>query len=167
MARIGILTCSNATQDLGCSAVVCLADLQKRKGAFSDYPPGEVLDLVGIINCPGCPTLTGPDKLLQQIRSLTEFRLDSIHFTYCLKVLCPFVEQYRKELEKAFPDVDIVVGTHEEKKSPVEFRSMVSDLFRQKRKSMVDIISGKMGKGGESESESPRKDSGGFFLKMF
>ncbi len=26
MARIGILTCSNATQDLGCSSVSCLAD---------------------------------------------------------------------------------------------------------------------------------------------
>lgn len=34
MARVGILTCSNATQDLGCSSVVCLADLRKRKGFF-------------------------------------------------------------------------------------------------------------------------------------
>ena len=32
MARIGILTCSNATQDLGCSSASCLADLRKKKG---------------------------------------------------------------------------------------------------------------------------------------
>jgi len=31
MARIGILTCSNATQDLGCSSVSCLHDMRKRK----------------------------------------------------------------------------------------------------------------------------------------
>lgn len=62
MARIGILTCSNATQDLGCSSASCLADFRKRRGAFADYPKDEPLDLVGIINCPGWPTLTGSEK---------------------------------------------------------------------------------------------------------
>ncbi|MDA3821662.1 MAG: CGGC domain-containing protein [Bacteroidales bacterium] len=70
MAKIGILTCSNATQDLGCSSVSCLADFRKRKGTFSDYPENEKLTLAGIINCPGCPTLTGSDKLIERIRSL-------------------------------------------------------------------------------------------------
>lgn len=81
MARIGILTCSNATQDLGCSSVSCLADFRKREGTFAEYPEDEKLTLVGIINCPGCPTLTGPDKLPQRIRALTEFKVDTIHFT--------------------------------------------------------------------------------------
>ncbi|MDI6913142.1 MAG: CGGC domain-containing protein [Desulfitobacteriaceae bacterium] len=57
MARIGILTCSNATRDLGCLSVSCLHDLRKRKGAFARYPSEEKLDLVGIINCSGCPSL--------------------------------------------------------------------------------------------------------------
>jgi hypothetical protein len=70
MARIGILTCSNATQDLGCSSVSCLSDFRKRKKVFANYPPDEKLTLMGIINCPGCPTLTGPDKLIQGIRAL-------------------------------------------------------------------------------------------------
>ena len=56
MARIGILTCTNATQDLGCSSVSCLRDMRKRKGAFEKYKDDEKLDLVGIINCSGCPT---------------------------------------------------------------------------------------------------------------
>ncbi|GBE02997.1 CGGC domain protein [bacterium BMS3Abin08] len=90
MARIGVLTCSNATQDLGCSSASCLADFRKRRGSFADYPQDEPLDLVGIINCPGCPTVIGADKLLQRIRALTEFRVDVIHFTYCIKALCPF-----------------------------------------------------------------------------
>ena len=143
MARIGILTCSNATQDLGCSSVSCLADFRKRKGTFADYPEDEKLTLVGIINCPGCPTLTGPDKLLQRIRALTAFKADTIHFTYCIKSLCPFKESYKKALEEEFPTIKIVIGTHQEHVRPEEFRHRVKKLFCQQHKSMVDIILGK------------------------
>ena len=140
MARIGILTCSNATQDLGCSSASCLADLRKRRGTFSGYPADEPLDLVGIINCPGCPTLTGPDKLLLRIRALTEFRAGSIHFANCVKALCPFQEQYRRALESAFPDITVSIGTHQEHITAEEFRARVKRLFNQKRKTMVDMI---------------------------
>ncbi len=140
MAKIGILTCSNATQDLGCSAASCLSDLRKRKGTFASYPAEEKLTLMGIINCPGCPTLTGPDKLLRRIRALTEFGIDTIHFTYCMKALCPFKETYKAALEGAFPRVRIVIGTHEEHVTPEEFRRRVKKLFCQPRKTMVDVI---------------------------
>lgn len=140
MARIGILTCSNATQDLGCSSASCLADLRKRRGTFADYPKDEPLDLVGIINCPGCPTLTGADKLLQRIRALTEFRVDAIHFTYCMKALCPFKEKYKTALEEAFSNIKIVIGTHQEHVIPEEYRKRVRKLFCQPRKMMVDLI---------------------------
>jgi predicted metal-binding protein len=140
MAKIGILSCSNATQELGCSSVSCLADLRNRKGAFAVYPAEEKLTLVGIINCPGCPTLTGTDKLLQRIRALTEFGVDAIHFTYCMKALCPFKEKYKSALEEAFPDIRIVIGTHEEHLTPEEYRRRVKQLFCQPRKTMVDII---------------------------
>ncbi len=140
MARIGILTCSNATQDLGCSSVSCLADFRKRKGSFADYPQEEKLTLVGIINCPGCPTLTGPDKLLQRIHALTECGVDVIHFTYCIKALCPFKEKYKTALEEAFPNIRIVIGTHEEHVTPDEYRRRVKKLFCQPHKTMVDII---------------------------
>lgn len=140
MAKIGILTCSNATQDLGCSSVSCLANFRKRQGTFGDYPDDEALTLVGIINCPGCPTLTGPDKLLQRIRALTEFHGDSIHFTYCLLALCPFKEKYRKSLEEAFPGIKIVMGTHQSKLTPDEYRNKIKKLFNQEVKTMVDVI---------------------------
>jgi predicted metal-binding protein len=140
MPRIGILTCSNATQDLACSSVSCLVDLRKRRGAFAEYPANEPLDLVGIINCPGCPTLTGPDKLLQRIRALTEFRMDAVHFTNCVKALCPFRESYKKALEEAFPKIRIVIGTHQEHITPEEFRERVKKLFCQQKKTMVDVI---------------------------
>ena len=140
MARIGILTCSNATQELGCSSASCLSDFRKHKGAFSEYSETEQLTLVGIINCPGCPTLTGPDKLLQRIRGLTEFGVETIHFSYCIKALCPFKQKYKKALEETFPQIRIVIGTHTENVSPEEFRGRVKNLFHQPRKTMVDII---------------------------
>ena len=140
MVRIGILTCSNATQDLGCSSVSCLADLRKRRGAFASYPMDEPLDLVGIINCPGCPTLTGTDKLMQRIRALTEFKIDAVHLSYCMKALCPFKEKYKSSLEEKFPNIKFVVGTHEEHITTDEFKKKIKDVFNQPRKTMVDII---------------------------
>ena len=140
MAKIGILACSNATQDLGCSSVSCLSDFRKRKGTFADYPQEEKLTLTGIINCPGCPTLAGPDKLLQRIRALTEFGVDVIHFGFCMKALCPFREKYKTALQQAFPKVRVVIGTHEEHVTPEEFRRRVKKLFCQPRKTMVDLI---------------------------
>jgi predicted metal-binding protein len=140
MARIGILTCSNATQDLGCSSVVCLADLRKRKGFFAAYPQEEPLDLVGIINCPGCPTLAGPEKLLQRIRALTEFRMQAIHFTNCIKHLCPFKEKYRAVLEEEFPEIRLVMGTHAEQGTGPDFLELARGLFSQPRRTMVDVI---------------------------
>ena len=140
MAKIGILTCSNATQDLGCSSAVCLSDYRKRKGTFAEYPADEKLTLAGIINCPGCPTLTGPDKLLRRVRALTEFNVDTIHFTYCMKALCPFKEKYKAALEEAFPKIRVVIGTHEEHVTPEEYRKRVKKLFCQSQKTMVDVI---------------------------
>lgn len=140
MAKIGILTCSNATQDLGCSSVSCLADFRKRRRTFTDYPQEEKLTLTGIINCPGCPTLTGPDKLIERIRALTDFQVDTILFSYCVKALCPFKEKYKTALEQSFPNIGIVIGTHEEHITPEEFRCRVKKLFCQTRKTMVDII---------------------------
>ena len=60
MARIAILTCSNCTQDSNCASVVCLGDMRKRRGFFAPYPQDQPLDLIGIINCAGCPTLAAP-----------------------------------------------------------------------------------------------------------
>lgn len=140
MPRIGILTCSNATQDLGCSSASCLADLRKRKGTFADYPADQPLDLVGIINCPGCPTLTGPDKLLLRLRGLTEFRVDAIHFANCVKSLCPFKASYEKALKESFPSIIIIIGTHQEHITPEEFRCRVKKLQGQPRKTMIDLI---------------------------
>lgn len=144
MARIGIMTCSNAAQELGCSASACLGDLRKRKGAFAAYPADKALDLVGIINCPGCPTLTGPEKILNRIRALSEFKVDSIHLSYCMAALCPFKQKYLEALKAEFPAINFILGTHQEHISYEEFRDKTRTLFTQPRKTMVDVILGRV-----------------------
>lgn len=143
MSRIGILTCSNATGELGCSSVSCLRDLRKREGEFSRYTKAEPLDLVGIISCPGCPTVAGPVKLLQRIRGLTEFRVDAIHFSYCMLALCPFKEKYLSTLREHFPGIEIIEGTHSPHVTRDTFRDEVRRLFGQTRRTMTDVIRGR------------------------
>jgi len=112
MARIGILTCSNCTQDTNCAAVVCLGDMRKRRGFFERYRDDETLDLIGIINCAGCPTLAAPEKILKRVRALGEYRLDALHFSYCMTVLCPFLKKYKAVIAATYPGLEIVLGTH-------------------------------------------------------
>ncbi len=112
MARIGILTCSNCTQDSNCASVVCLADLRKRKGFFEVYPQNEPLDLIGIINCVGCPTIAAPDKILKRVRAVAQFRIDALHLSFCMVTLCPFIKSYTALIKQEFPGINIVMGTH-------------------------------------------------------
>ena len=73
MARIGILTCSNCTQDTNCASVVCLGDMRKRRGLFERYSSENQLDLIGIISCSGCPTLAAPEKILKRVEALAGY----------------------------------------------------------------------------------------------
>jgi len=107
MSRIGILTCSNCTQELDCASVVCLGDLRKRKGFFQRYEGDEDLILVGIINCAGCPTLGAPEKILRKVKSLAAFRIDAIHLSYCVTALCPFKKKY---VDHGCPNVEGIRG---------------------------------------------------------
>lgn len=142
MARIGIITCSNCTQDLDCASVVCLGDLRKRKGFFQDYPPDEKLELVGIINCAGCPTVNAPAKILRRVKAIAEFRVDAIHFSFCLTSLCPFKEKYTRVIQEAYPGIKLVMGTH----TPIDskhFQEEVKDLLCAGRLSATELIKGR------------------------
>jgi len=121
MARIGILTCSNCIQETNCASVVCLADMRKRRGLFERYSKDEPLDLIGIISCAGCPTVIAPEKILRRVRALAEFRLDALHFSYCITALCPFIEKYQKIIKNAYPDLEIIKLTLKLPDGPLKF----------------------------------------------
>ena len=142
MTRIGILSCSNSTQETNCAMVSCLRDVRKRQGFFARYRDDENLELVGIINCAGCPTIAAPQKILKKVQALTSFRLDVLHLTYCFVTLCPFQKLYQKTIAKAWPEIEIVAGTH----TPVnqdEFKRGMRELLApelSKPKDMTDLI---------------------------
>ena len=144
MARIGILSCSNCTQETDCCMWACLKDLRKRKGFFERYPANEPLDLVGVINCAGCPTNAVPEKILRKVRALASFKLDALHLTYCMTALCPFQKAYQKVIAEAFPHLEVIEGTH----TPIdggEFKRAMRELLNPtliRPMAMTDLIKG-------------------------
>jgi predicted metal-binding protein len=138
MARIGIITCSNCTGEANCASVVCLGDLRKRRGFFERYQDEERLDLIGMISCAGCPTLAAPEKILKRVRALAAYRLDALHLSYCMTVLCPFLEKYQKVIRQHFPNLVIVAGTHAPKDKE-EYRKGVRELLCPSMNSIQDM----------------------------
>ena len=148
MARIGILTCSNCTQETNCAAVVCLGDMRKRRGFFERYRDEEKLDLIGIINCAGCPTLAAPEKILKRVKALAEYRLDALHVSYCMTALCPFLKKYQAVIRENYPGLEIIPGTHIPKDRE-QFREDVKELLCQCSpavQDMNDVIRGTLKK---------------------
>jgi predicted metal-binding protein len=144
VTRIGIITCSNCTQDTNCAAVVCLGDMRKRRGFFERYQGEEKLDLIGIINCAGCPTIAAPEKILKRVKALTDYRLDALHFSYCMAALCPFLKKYQAVIAKLYPELEIVLGTHIPKDKS-QFQKDVKELLcptDSNVQDMNDIIKG-------------------------
>jgi predicted metal-binding protein len=144
MARIGIITCSNCTQESHCASVVCLGDMRKRKGFFERYPKEEPLDLIGVINCAGCPTLAAPEKILKKVRAVAEFKLDALHFSYCMTALCPFISKYEKVIKEVYPQLEIVMGTHQPADKG-QFRKGVKEILCPTisvQQTMKDLIKG-------------------------
>ena len=152
MARIGIITCSNCTQESNCASVVCLGDMRKRKGLFERYPKEEPLDLIGIINCAGCPTLAVPEKILKRVRAVAEFKLDALHFSYCMTALCPFLSKYEKVIRADYPRLEIVLGTHKPL-DKTEFQKGVKEILCptiSAQQTMTDLIKGRLRLPGDS-----------------
>jgi predicted metal-binding protein len=144
MARIGIITCSNCTQECNCAAVVCLGDLRKRRGFFEKYPKEEPLDLIGIISCAGCPTAAAPEKILRRVRAVAEFKVEALHFSFCMTAICPFINMYVDLIKTRFPEINLVMGTHQPTDKE-RFRSGVKELLCQTLaapQTMNDLIKG-------------------------
>ena len=110
--RVGIVICGNTSRDMNCSSTMCLLDFQRNRSAFAGYPGGGGSELVGIISCAGCPTLAAPEKILHRVKPLVDLGVDAIHLSTCMLALCPFKNKYKGIIEKAFPGIPVVEGTH-------------------------------------------------------
>ena len=143
MIKLGIVTCSNATQDLDCCSVSCLRDFNKRLGGFSRYPENQVVRLVGLISCSGCPTRAYPEKILRRVDSLAQFGVTNIHFSNCMAAFCPFMKKYYEVILEKYPAMELIEGTHERHISNEAFREKMRCAFETGGK-MPDLILGKI-----------------------
>ena len=140
MAKVGILTCSNSTQNVGCSSFKCIEDIYENRGEFERYKENGGAVLAGIINCAGCPTAVAPEKILDRVRSLAFLGVDAIHMSSCMMSLCPFKNKYAKLLKEHFPEIEIVQGTHVEPPEVIQmFTDGVKGMLTQPRMTMADM----------------------------
>ena len=131
MKRIGIIACANTTNTLDCPLSPCLRDFYDRKGEFARYQDTE-LELTGIVSCPGCLGGLAPEVILSKAHSLVHYGVDAIHLTYCMKIFCSYLKKHEKILRKRYPEIEIIVGTHEPHQPTESLRKSVSDFLRQK-----------------------------------
>ncbi|KHK00815.1 CGGC domain-containing protein [Desulfovibrio sp. TomC] len=135
MTDIGILTCSNTTQDVGCSTFGCLRAASEGTGHFAGYADG--VRVVGVINCAGCPGRHAHDKILRRVGALAASGVTAIHLAACMVESCPFVGKYERTIQAAYPELAVVRGTHPQ--PPAEFLERLQAQMIAPRKSVPQI----------------------------
>ncbi|MGM0504230.1 MAG: CGGC domain-containing protein [Bacteroidota bacterium] len=105
--KIGIIICHRYHT---CAGGKCFRAMKNREGAFSIYPKGEELELVGYTTCDGCPGGNIEHAPAEMIKNGAEV----IHLATGLIVgypPCPRIEHFKKFIENNYK-VKVVYGTH-------------------------------------------------------
>lgn len=158
MTKVGIIRCRNLTQEMGCCSYMCLKELNRGAGHFARYAESGGAELMGIISCAGCPTAVVPERILSRVRALVDLGAEAVHLSSCLEYVCPFKNKYKFLIERDFPKVKVVVGTHgyvrDKETSQKMFREIIKSLLNQPRQSMTDVFRYML----EQESRRPAGD---------
>lgn len=111
--KVGFIRCMQ-TEDY-CPGTTCFKMVKLHKGSFEYIE--EDIDIVGFINCGGCPG----KKAVLRARELVKRGADTIAFSSCIKLgtpigyPCPFAAKMKKLIMTDLPDVKILDYTHESK----------------------------------------------------
>lgn len=110
MMKVGIIRCMQ-TEDY-CPGSTCFQMIREQKGAFAGQ---EDIEIVGFINCGGCPG----KKAVLRARELLRRGADTIVFSSCIQkgtpigYPCPFAKRMRELIQKEAGDsVQILDYTH-------------------------------------------------------
>ena len=90
--------------------------------------------------------MAAPEKILKRVRALAEFRLDALHLSFCLTAVCPFVKKYIEIIKEAYPDLEIVMGTHQPM-DKTHFQQGLKELLCQtlsQPQTMNDMVRGNL-----------------------
>lgn len=104
--RVGIVRCLSHSHN--CPATACFRAIIEKEGSFANY--GDV-ELVGITTCGGCP-VDNTKSNLEEVELLLNRGAEAIHLSTCFVSLCPFKEKLKEDVQKAHPDLKVVMGTH-------------------------------------------------------
>jgi len=109
--KLGIIRCMQ-TEDF-CPGTTDFRMIREKKGAFSDIE--EPIELVGFINCGGCPA----KKTVLRAKELIRRGADTIAFASCIQrgtpigYACPFADKMKELVQKEAGDsVRIIDYTH-------------------------------------------------------
>jgi hypothetical protein len=75
---------------------------------------------MGVINCAGCAGKRSHDKILRRVGALAASGVSAIHLSFCLLHGCLFVAKYEASINKAFPGLTVVRGSHPELPEEIE-----------------------------------------------
>jgi predicted metal-binding protein len=141
--KVGILTCRNAKQDLYCTSSMCLHALRESICGFEAYHESGGAELLGIGTCDGCPTLAAPERIIKRVKGMVDLGASAIHLSSCMMALCPFRNKYISILQEAFPDVQIVPGTHWDPEGPEVggkwLQSVVRPMLSEVPETLADV----------------------------
>ncbi len=136
MPRIGIINCSTM-KELGCPVNECFKAIRNRTGEFeNNEDQNEDIELVGVVSCSGCPTISAYERISINVRSLVEAGAEVVHLSTCIKTLCPFKNKYKTILEERYPDTIFKMGTHSSTIKGVDEDTFVK-LMREHSRAML------------------------------
>lgn len=136
MTKIGIIICARYKD---CGGGKCLRALRERVGAFSIYPQGEEVEIVGYSTCGGCPG--GNVEYVP-----AEFKKNgatAVHLATGLVVgypTCPNIRRFQAYIEAAY-GLPVVIGTHP---IPQKYMDLHARLPFWKESRMEELAGGLM-----------------------
>ena len=107
MKKIGIIICARFRD---CGGGKCFRALRERRGAFSIYPAGHPVEIVGYSTCGGCPG----GNVEYVPAEMKKNGAEVIHLATGLVVgypPCPNIRRFKTFIETAY-GLPVVIGTH-------------------------------------------------------
>lgn len=102
--KLGIIRCMQ-TEDY-CPGTTDFRVIKERGGAFSTVAKDEDIEIIGFINCGGCPA----KKAVLRARELVKRGADTIAFASCIQkgtpigYPCPFAKKMKEIIQKDLPE---------------------------------------------------------------
>ncbi len=137
MTKIGIIVCERYK---GCGGGKCFRALRERRGAFSTYPSGEPVEIVGYSTCGGCPG--GNVEYVPE--EMKRNGAEAIHLATGLVVgypPCPNIRRFKTFIETAY-GLPVVVGTHPIPRKYLELHERLPFWREQKVEELAGSLMG-------------------------